>query len=89
MRTAADTSIRARIDSETKRKASLALQSMGLSVSDAIRMLMVRIAEEKCMPFDIRTPNKSTQDAIEELEAGHGKKVAGVNDLMADLNADD
>lgn len=50
----ADTYVRARIDSETKKKAVKVLSGMGLSVSDAIRLLMVNEIEEKRLPFDIK-----------------------------------
>ena len=65
----------ARIDSQTKELASQALQAMGLSISDAIRMLMLRIADEQRLPFDVKVPNKATLDAIAELESGNGKKL--------------
>lgn len=84
-----DTYVRARIDSETKMRASDALEAMGLSVSDAIRLLMLRIADEKRMPFEVRVPNKATRDAIRELEEGKGKKFSSIDSLMDDLNADD
>ncbi|KKZ19034.1 translation repressor RelB [Serratia marcescens] len=84
-----DTYVRARIDAETKARATLALEDMGLSVSDAIRLLMLRIAEEHRMPFEVKVPNKTTQQAIAELEAGKGTKFASIDDLMADLHADD
>ncbi|GGI90700.1 type II toxin-antitoxin system RelB/DinJ family antitoxin [Legionella impletisoli] len=84
-----DTYVRARIDSETKMRAADALEAMGLSVSDAIRLLMLRIADEKRMPFEVRVPNKATRDAIRELEAGKGKKFSSIDSLMDDLNADD
>lgn len=84
-----DTYVRARIDSETKMRAADALEAMGLSVSDAIRLLMLRIADEKRMPFEVRVPNKSTRDAIRELEEGKGKKFSDIDALMDDLNADD
>ncbi len=84
-----DTYVRARIDAETKMRATDALEAMGLSVSDAIRLLMLRIAEEKRMPFEIRVPNKATAEALEELESGKGKSFGSVKDLMDDLNADD
>ena len=83
------TYVRARIDSETKMRAADALEAMGLSVSDAIRLLMLRIADEKRMPFEIRVPNKATRDAIRELEEGNGKKFSDIDSLMDDLNADD
>jgi len=84
-----DTYVRARIDSETKMRASDALEAMGLSVSDAIRLLMLRIADEKRMPFEVRVPNKATRDAVRELEEGKGKKFNNIDALMDDLNADD
>ena len=52
--------VRARIDNETKMRATEALRAMGLSVSDAIRLLLVRVADEQQLPFAIRVPNKST-----------------------------
>ena len=84
-----DTYVRARIDSQTKELASQALQSMGLSISDAIRMLMLRIADEQRLPFDVKVPNKATLDAIAELESGNGKKLGSLEALMADLNTSD
>ncbi len=85
----ADTYVRARIDTATKQRANDALNAMGLSVSDAIRLLMRRIADEHRLPFDVKVPNAATQSAIVELEAGKGKKFATVGALMADLNEDD
>lgn len=84
----ADTYVRARIDTATKDLATDALEAMGLSISDAIRMLMFRVATEKRLPFDIRVPNAETRKAIAELEAGKGKRFKNIKDLMADLHAD-
>jgi DNA-damage-inducible protein J len=85
----ADTYVRARIDTITKKRASQALEAMGLSISDAIRLLMVRIAHERRLPFEVKAPNATTRKAIAELEAGKGKSFTSVDALMADLNADD
>lgn len=89
MSTTADTYVRARIDTNTKEKAANALEAMGLSISDAIRLLMLRIADERRLPFDVKVPNATTKKAIAELEAGKGMTFSGVDDLMADLHADD
>jgi DNA-damage-inducible protein J len=86
---AADTYVRARIDAKTKERATEALESMGLSISDAIRLLMMRVADERRLPFEIKAPNAVTRKAIAELETGKGKRFASVDALMADLNADD
>jgi DNA-damage-inducible protein J len=85
----ADTYVRARIDTATKERASDALEAMGLSVSDAIRLLMLRIAEERRLPFDVKVPNATTRKAIAELESGKGRRFSNVDALMADLDADD
>lgn len=89
MDTTADTYVRARIDTATKARATDALAEMGLSVSDAIRLLMLRIAAERRLPFDVKVPSAATKKAIAELEAGKGEKFASVDALMADLHAGD
>ena len=89
MTSTADTYVRARIDTLTKERATEALEAMGLSISDAIRLLMLRIADERRLPFSVKAPNMVTRKAIAELEAGKGKKFHSVKDLMADLDADD
>lgn len=85
----ADTYVRARIDTRTKERAAEALEAMGLSISDAIRLLMLRVAEEHRLPFEVKVPSATTRKAIAELESGKGKRFAGVDALMADLHADD
>jgi len=86
---AADTYVRARIDTHTKERAADALEAMGLSISDAIRLLMLRIADERRLPFEVKVPNSTTRKAMAELEAGKGKRFASVEALMADLHEDD
>jgi DNA-damage-inducible protein J len=85
----ADTYVRARIDTATKERAADALGAMGLSISDAIRLLMLRVAEERRLPFEVKVPNAKTRKAIIELESGKGRRFATVDALMADLHADD
>ena len=85
----ADTYVRARIDSATKERAADALEAMGLSISDAIRLLMLRVADDRRLPFEIKAPNATTRKAINELEAGKGKSFDSIDELMADLHADD
>ena len=80
-----DAVVRARIDSDTKARATEALEAMGLSVSDAIRLLLLRVADEKRLPFIVRVPNPATAKAIEELEEGKGKRFDEAEDLFRDL----
>ena len=81
--------VRARIDDKTKDEAAAVLASIGLTVSDAFRLMMVRIAKEKALPFEPLVPNAKTVAAMKEARAGKSKKFKTVKDLMADLNADD
>ena len=85
----ADTYVRARIDTKTKDRAADALEAMVLSISDAIRLLMLRIADERRLPFEVKVPNATTRKAIAELETGKGKRFDSVEAFMADLHADD
>ena len=62
---------------------------MGLSISGAIRLLMLRIVDERRLPFEVKAPNATTRKAIAELESVKGKRFTSVVALMADLNADD
>ena len=50
----ADTIVRSRIDAATKERAAAALEAMGLTISDAIRLLLLRVADEKRLPFEVK-----------------------------------
>ena len=86
---AANALVQTRIDGAVKDKAAAVLNKMGLTVSDAVRLMLVRVAREGTLPFDVRTPNAATREAMAELEAGKGARFDGVEALMADLRADD
>ena len=80
-----DSVVRARIDSDTKARATEALAAMGLSVSDAIRLLLLRIADEKRLPFAVKIPNSTTVKAMKELEEGKGKRFSSADELFREL----
>ena len=69
--------------------ASVVLASIGLTVSDAFRLMMVRIAAEKRLPFEPLIPNAETIEAMQAARRGDVVDVGGPEDLLADLNADD
>lgn len=81
-----ETVVRARIDADTKKRASAALGAMGLTISDAIRLLLLRVADERRLPFAVKAPNAVTARAIDELERGKGKAFADVEGLLEDLS---
>ncbi|MEJ6783439.1 type II toxin-antitoxin system RelB/DinJ family antitoxin [Aminobacter sp. Piv2-1] len=82
---ATETVVRARIDAATKEQATEALASMGLSVSDAIRLLLMRVAADKEFPFPVKVPNATTRKAMTELEEGKGKRLSSADELFKDL----
>ena len=86
---ASDTVVRARIDGDVKAKAAKVLAEMGLSVSDAIRLLLVHVAVEQALPFEVKVPNVDTRAAMAEFERGGGISFDSVADLTADLNEED
>lgn len=80
--------VRARINEEIKEEATVVLASMGLTVSDAFRLMLTRVAKEKALPFEPLIPNETTIQAMKETRAGKNlKSFDSVDDLMADLNA--
>lgn len=81
--------IRARIDGKIKEEAAAVLAEVGLTVSDAFRLMMLRIAAEKRLPFEPLVPNEETVEAMEAARRGELITVGGLSDLVADLNADD
>ncbi|BDB28535.1 DNA damage-inducible protein [Cupriavidus sp. TA19] len=85
----ASTFVRTRIDQQIKDEAAAVLEAMGLTVSDAVRMLLTRIALEQALPSGLMTPNPATIAALKEARAGGLRKFGSVAALMADLNDED
>ncbi|MBW1918471.1 MAG: type II toxin-antitoxin system RelB/DinJ family antitoxin [Deltaproteobacteria bacterium] len=81
--------VRARIDPEVKEEAEAVLAAIGLTVSDAFRMMMMRIAQEKALPFDPLVPNAETIEAMKAARREEVVTVGPEEDLLASLNADD
>jgi DNA-damage-inducible protein J len=84
---ATTTMVHVRLDQKVKAKAEKALAAMGLSISDAVRVLLTRVAAEKALPFQVKVPNAATKAAVEEARGGGLRGFGSVDDLMADLNA--
>jgi DNA-damage-inducible protein J len=81
--------VRARIDEQIKEEATVVLAAMGLTVSDAVRLLLTKVAHEHALPFDPLIPNATTIAAMKEARAGNLPRANSIAELMADLNADD
>ena len=78
--------VRARIDPAVKKSANAVLKKIGLTTSDAFRLMMVRIAAEKKLPFEPLIPNANTVAAMKEARRGGLKSHKGSKELLAALN---
>jgi DNA-damage-inducible protein J len=85
---AANALVQTRINGVVKAQASAVLATMGLTVSDAVRLMLTRVAHDKALPFDPLRPNAVTIAAMEEARAGNLETVT-LAELQAVLNADD
>ncbi len=80
---ATNTVVRARIDEHIKEEATIVLAAMGLTVSDAFRIMLTRVAREKALPFEPLIPNEKTMQAIKAARSS--KRMEKVTlDQLAD-----
>jgi DNA-damage-inducible protein J len=84
-----NTVVRARINADIKEEATVVLAAIGLTVSDAFRILLIRVAQEKALPFEPLIPNKTTIKAMKAARQGKLTKVKNINHLLASLKDDD
>ena len=80
----ATTMVHIRIDRKTKQRAAKTLAAMGMSVSDAVRMLLVRVAAEKALSFEVEVPNATTVKALRAAQP-KGKRFDSADALFKDL----
>ncbi len=80
------TIIRAVIDPELKKEASKVLKECGLTMSEAVRLLMTRVVKERGLPFELYRPNEATLEALDELDRGEGKHFSGVDEVLREMN---
>ncbi len=81
--------VRARIDARVKEEATAIYAAAGLTLSDAFRMMLMRTVAERALPFDPLIPNEETVKAMKAARRGELVEVGSVENLMADLHADD
>ena len=84
-----DSTVHARIDSDTKQAATEILSSMGLSVSDAIRLMLINVVNERSFNINVKVPSQGTRSAIEELESGKGVRCKNAEEFYRSLNEKD
>ena len=86
---AANELVQARIDGGIKKEAAAVLATIGLTVSDAVRLMLTRVAREHALPFDPLIPNLATVAAMKEARAGNLPRAKSIEELKTALHADD
>ena len=86
---AANQLVQTRIDGAIKEEAAAVLATMGLTVSDAVRLMLTRVAREHALPFDPLIPNATTVAAMREARAGNLPRANSIEELKNALRADD
>lgn len=75
--------VKARVATNIKHDAEIVLHKLGLTLSDAINLLLIQIKLRKALPFEIKIPNAETQKVLEETDKGEGlKKAKSVKDMF-------
>jgi DNA-damage-inducible protein J len=85
---AQSTMLHVRVDEVTKDQASAALAAMGLSVSDAVRILLKRVVNDQAFPLELKVPNAATRAAMAESHAmlqARNARFATADALFDDL----
>jgi DNA-damage-inducible protein J len=78
--------IRARVEPALKSEAEAILKKIGLSSSEAMRLFLYQVVQQRGLPFEVKIPNAETIAAIEELETGKGIRVNSVEELFNDAD---
>ena len=65
---ATTTMVHVRVDEKIKAQAAETLSSMGLTISDAVRVFLTRIVADKELPFALKAPNETSRSAIAEAD---------------------
>lgn len=77
--------VHVRVDDQIKAQAKETLAAMGLSVSDAVRVFLMRVVADKQMPFALKAPNEATRAAMaeaDEIARSHQARFASADDLL-------
>ena len=85
---ATTTMVHVRIDEMIKEEATRTLGAMGLSISDAVRVFLMRVVAEKQMPFPIKVPNDDTRVAMaeaDEIARTRSTRFSNAAELFDDL----
>lgn len=79
--------IQTRIDPDVKKQAKRILDTLGISMSEAIGAYLRQIVLRKGIPFELKIPNEATIQAVEQLETGKGSTFENIDEFLKDLES--
>jgi DNA-damage-inducible protein J len=77
--------VQATVDSTLKEQASAVLAEIGMTVDDALRLLLTQVVEEHDLPLLMHIPNDETIAAMREADSGAGKRYSSLEELFKDM----
>jgi DNA-damage-inducible protein J len=81
----ATTAVTAIVDEKLNHEATAVLAELGLTVDDALRMLLTQVVEEHSFPLAMHIPNAETVEAMQEADRGEGKRYDSLSTLFRDM----
>lgn len=81
--------IETHVDDAVKEEAAAVLAAIGLTISDAIRLMLMRVAHDHELPFDPFLPNAETIAAMEEARAGNLQTADTIEQFLEALDANE
>jgi DNA-damage-inducible protein J len=79
--------IQATVEASLRDQASAVLAELGMTVEDALRLLLTQVVEERDLPLSMHIPNAETIAAMREADSGVGKRYSSLDDLFKDMRS--
>jgi DNA-damage-inducible protein J len=80
------TAMTLRIDAAIKKEATKYLEQLGLSTSEAVRLFLYSVVRHKGLPFEIKVPNKETEQILNQVESGEQIDAVSFEDILSELS---
>ncbi|MDR2669390.1 MAG: type II toxin-antitoxin system RelB/DinJ family antitoxin [Desulfovibrio sp.] len=80
--------VQAHVSGEIKAQATAVLAEIGLTVSEAVQILLTKVARDKMLPLELLTPNETTLAAMADADAGKVETVT-IDEIRAAIRAND
>ena len=79
--------VQATVEASLRDQASAVLAELGMTLEDALRLLLTQVVEERDLPLSMHIPNAETVAAMREADSGAGKHYASLDDLFKEMRS--